>query len=184
MGEGRVTDSARDRVRSGVVQGVLLGLASYVSFLLATQLISRVHSISATDDQVGGMWAVIATIFVFRGSYAKSFAAGVSRLAGTLVSFAICLVYLSLLPYYTWALALLIGISALVMIILGRPDDAATAAVTTAVLIALAKVTPQHAWQEPILRLADTVIGIVVGVAFGWLVRAGRTPGHSGKPEE
>jgi uncharacterized membrane protein YccC len=167
-----VTDSTRDRVRAGVVQGALLGLACYVSFLLATQLVSRVHSISATDDQVGGLWAVIATIFVCRGSYAKSFAAGVSRLAGTLVSFAICLVYLSFLPYHTWALALLIGVSALVMIILGRPDDAATAAITTAVLIALAKVTPQHAWQQPILRLADTVIGVVVGVAAAWLVRA------------
>ncbi len=58
------------------------------------------------------------------------------------------------------------------MIILGRPDDTATAAITTAVLIALAEVTPQHAWQRPILRLADTVIGVVVGVAAAWLVRA------------
>jgi hypothetical protein len=44
-------------------------------------------------------------------------------------------VYLSFLPYHTWALALLIGISALVMIIPGRPDDAATAAITTGLLI-------------------------------------------------
>jgi hypothetical protein len=30
-----VTESARDRVRAGVVQGALLGLACYVSFLLS-----------------------------------------------------------------------------------------------------------------------------------------------------
>ncbi len=44
------------------------------------------------------------------------------------------------------------------MIILGRPDDVGTAAITTAGLIAvaLARVTPQHASQQPILRLADT----------------------------
>jgi hypothetical protein len=54
---------------------------------------------------------------------------------------------------------LLIGASALVMILLGRPGDAATAAISTAVLIILVKLTPHHAWEQPILRLADTVVG-------------------------
>ena len=62
------------------------------------------------------------------------------------------------------------------MIIMGRPDDAATAAITTAVLIALARVTPEHASQQLVLRLADTVIGLIVGVAAAWLVRAVRHP--------
>jgi uncharacterized membrane protein YccC len=171
IGGTGVTDPGRDRLRVAVMECLLLALACYASFLIATQLLSRLHSISATDDQVGGLWAVIATIFVSRGSYAKSLAAGVSRVAGTLVSLAICLVYLVFLPFHVWALPLLIGVSALVMIMLGRPDDAATAAITTAVLIALAKVTPQHAWEQPILRLADTVIGVIVGVGAAWLLR-------------
>jgi uncharacterized membrane protein YccC len=161
-------------VRPAIEEGVVLGLACYASFLVATQVLSRVHSVSAIDDQVGGLWAVIATIFVGRESYARSLSAGVSRLAGTLVSFAICLVYLVFLPFHVWALPVLIGLSALVMLLLGRRDDVATAAITTAVLIALAKVTPQHAWEQPILRLADTVIGVVVGVAVAWLLRAVR----------
>jgi hypothetical protein len=29
----------------------------------------------------------------------------------------------------------------------------------------------QHAWEQPIRRLADTGIGVVVGVAAAWLLR-------------
>ncbi len=39
------------------------------------------------------MWAVIATIFVFRESYTGSRSAAVSRMAATSVSFVLCLIY-------------------------------------------------------------------------------------------
>ena len=32
-----------------------------------------------------------------------------------------------------------------------------------------AAVSPHDAWQQPILRLADTVIGVAVGVAAAWV---------------
>ena len=39
----------------------------------------------------------------------------------------------------------------------------------------MAEVSPHDAWQQPILRLADTVIGVAVGLAAAWLVgRASR----------
>ncbi len=84
-------------------------------------MLSRLHSVSSDDDLVGGLWAVIATIFVTRTTCQRSFAAGVSRIAATLVSFALCLVYLIFLPFHVWALALLIGLSALATMLLGRP---------------------------------------------------------------
>jgi uncharacterized membrane protein YccC len=146
-------------------------VACLTSYWLVTHLLTRAHSISHVDDIIGGLWAVIGTIFVSRNTYQQSFKAGVSRIAGTLVSFAVCLVYLIFLPFHLWALALLIGLSALVTILIGRPDDAATAAISTAVLIALAAVTPQHAWEQPILRLGDTIVGVIVGVAAAWLAR-------------
>jgi uncharacterized membrane protein YccC len=40
---------------------------------------------------------------------------------------------------------------------------------TTAVVLVASSVSPQHAWQQPILRLADTVAGVIVGVAAAWL---------------
>jgi uncharacterized membrane protein YccC len=70
-----------------------------------------------------------------------------------------------------WARAVLIGLSALVMTLIGRAGDAAIAAITTAVAMALAGVTPQRAWEQPALRFADTVIGVIVGGAAAWLGR-------------
>ena len=52
---------------------------------------------------------------------------------------------------------------------IGRPGDAITVAITTAVVLVVAAVSPHDAWQQPILRFADTVIGVAAGVASAWL---------------
>lgn len=54
------------------------------------------------------------------------------------------------------------------IMLLGRPGDAVTAGITTAVIMVVAAVSPQHAWQQPILRLADTVVGVAVGALGAW----------------
>jgi uncharacterized membrane protein YccC len=156
------------QARTAVVECVLLAVACLVTYWLATHLLSRVHSVGRDDDLLGGMWAVIATIFVLRDSFAKSVAAAVSRTSATLASFVLCLIYLAFLPFHAWALALLVGASALAVTLLGRPGDAITAAITTAVIMVVAAVSPQHAWEQPILRLADTVIGVAVGALAAW----------------
>jgi hypothetical protein len=128
-----------------------------VTYWLATHLLSRVHSVGRDDDLLGGMWAVLATIFVLRDSFGKSVAAAVSRMAATSVSFALCLIYLAFLPFH-----------ALAVMLLGRPGDAVTAGITTAVIMVVAAVSPQHAWERPILRLADTIVGVAVGAVAAW----------------
>ena len=153
------------KFRNAVVDGAVLAIACLIIYLLVTRLLSRLYFVSQADDLLGGMWAVIATIFVNRDSYQQSLAAAASRMAATSVSFIICLVYLLFFPFHSWALAVLIGVSVLTVTLLGRPGDAITAAVTTAVVMVVAAVSPQHAWQQPILRFADTVIGVVVGIA-------------------
>jgi uncharacterized membrane protein YccC len=156
-------------IRGAVVDCTVLAIACLITYLLVTRLLSRLYFVSTDDDILGGMWAVIATIFVTRDSYQQSLAAAASRMAATSVSFLICLIYLLFLPFHTWALALLIGVSALTVTLLGRPEDAITAAITTAVVMVVAAVSPHHAWQQPILRLADTVIGVAVGIAAAWI---------------
>jgi Fusaric acid resistance protein-like len=79
-----------------------------------------------TDDLLGGLWAVIATVFVCRFSHHQSTAAAVSGVAATLVSFALSLIYLLFLPFHLWALAALIGASALAAALIGRPGEAIT----------------------------------------------------------
>jgi uncharacterized membrane protein YccC len=90
-------------------------------------------------------------------------------MAATAVSFVLCLIYLIFLPSDIWAMAALIGLSALAVTLIGRPSDALTAAITTAVIMGAAALSPHDAWRQPILRFADTVIGVAVGVGIAWL---------------
>jgi hypothetical protein len=156
------------QARTATVECVIVAVASLITYWLVTHLLPHARSLSRDDDLLGGMWAVLATIFVVRDSFGKSVAAAVSRIAATSVSFALCLIYLAFLPFHAWALAVLVGASALAVMLAGRPDDAVTAAITTAVIMVVAAITPQHAWQQPILRLADTVVGVAVGVVAAW----------------
>jgi multisubunit Na+/H+ antiporter MnhB subunit len=157
------------QARTAVVECVVLAVACLITYWLVTTALSRVYSLSRDDDLLGGMWAVLATIFVLRDSFGKSVAAAVSRMAATSVSFVLCLIYLAFLPFHVWALAVLVGSSALAVMLLGRPGDAVTAGITTAVIMVVAAVSPQHAWQQPILRLVDTVVGVGVGAVAAWV---------------
>ena len=156
-------------VRAAAVDSFLLAAACLISYWLTTRVLSLVYSVSAADDALGGLWAVIATVFLFRDSYNKSLAAAVSRMAATLVSFALCLAYLAFLPFHSWGLAILVGLSVLVAVLIGRPGDEITAGITTAVVMVAAGVSPHDAWRQPSLRLADTAIGVAVGLVAAWL---------------
>jgi uncharacterized membrane protein YccC len=159
----------RAGARVAVLNSVLLGAACLGSYWLTAHLVARVYAVSRADDLIGALWAVIATVFVFRDSYERSLAAATSRVAATAVSFVLCLIYLAFLPFYTWGLAMLIGATVLAVTLLGRPDDVITAAITTAVIMIASELSPHHAWQQPILRLADTVVGVAVGLAAAWI---------------
>ena len=106
------------------------------------------------------MWAVVAVVFVFRDTRAHALSAGIARLIATGVSFALCLPYLLLFPFTPVGLAILLGIGTLVMALLDRRDDIVTTGITTAVVMVVAAMSPQTAWQQPLLRLVNTVVGM------------------------
>ena len=75
-----------------------------ISYWLITQMLARAVSVSRDDHLLGGMWAVVATIFVYRYSYDQTIAAAVSRMAANSLSFVLCLLYLLFFPlmYGEW----------------------------------------------------------------------------------
>jgi uncharacterized membrane protein YgaE (UPF0421/DUF939 family) len=148
-----------------VLRAAILAISCAISYWLITYILANTYSISRDDDLLGGMWAVIATIFVYRYGHAESMHAALSRLTATSVSFALCLVYLLIFPFNIWGMAALIGIASIALTIAGRPNDAMTAAITIAVVMVVAELNPRDAWREPILRLVDTALGVAVGVA-------------------
>jgi uncharacterized membrane protein YgaE (UPF0421/DUF939 family) len=152
-----------------VIRGVVLAISCVLSYWLITHILANTYSISRDDDLLGGMWAVAATIFVYRYSHAESVRAALSRMAATSVSFSLCLAYLMMFPFHLWGMAALIGIGTIVVTIMGRPDDAITTGITIAVVMVVAALSPHDAWRQPILRLVDTAVGVAIGVATAWL---------------
>jgi|SRR5579862_304750 len=152
-------------VRQAAHHSVALAVACFVSYWMITQVLARIHSLSRPDNYLGGMWAVIATVFVYRISYEQSRSAALTRIAATLLSFALCLAYLLIFPFHPLGLAAIIGLGAFLLIVIGRPQDIVTTGITTAVVMVVAALSPQNAWEQPILRLADTTVGIAVGLA-------------------
>jgi uncharacterized membrane protein YgaE (UPF0421/DUF939 family) len=144
-----------------------MAIACLISYSLITYVFAPL--VATQDVYPGGMWATVATIFVFRETRAGSVSAGISRLSATCVSFALCLVYLAMWPFHPAGLAALLGIGTLIMMGLGRREDIVTTAITTAVVMVAAAISPREAWHQPLLRLADTVVGIAVGVACKWI---------------
>ena len=150
-----------------LVYTVDMAIACLITYWIMTHVLSRL--VDKPSDLLGGMWAVVAAVFVFRETRGQSLSAGIARFIATCVSFALCLLYLWMFPFTAVGLATLLGLGTLIMMLLGRRDDIVTTAITTTVVMVVAAMNPQDAWQQPVLRLVDTVVGIAVGVACKWI---------------
>src|SRR5258705_1212876 len=149
-----------------VAYALNMAIACLITYWIMTHALSRF--VDESSDFLGGMWAVVATVFVFRETRLGSLSAGIARLIATCVSFALCLLYLLLFPFTPVGMAALIAIGTIVMASLGRRDDIVTVGITTAVVMVVAAMSPAGASQQPLLRLVDTIVGIAVGVACKW----------------
>jgi uncharacterized membrane protein YccC len=148
------------------VYGLVMAIACALSYAIITKLLAPL--VDEPAMLLGGMWAVVATVFVFRTTRASTLSAALSRLIATCVSFALCLAYLLIFPFSGLGMACVIGIGTIAMMLLGREDEIVTTGITTAVVLVVAGMSPQEAWQQPILRLIDTIVGMAVGVSCKW----------------
>ncbi|OSI23793.1 FUSC family protein [Bradyrhizobium canariense] len=165
---------------SELAYAIMMAVACAASYPVTSRVIGPF--IDRGDSLLGGMWAAVATAFVFRETRVGSLAAGVSRLVATCVSFALCSIYIALLPVNAGGIVLLIGAGAIVMQSFRRPEDIITTSITSIVLMGVAAIDPEHAFEQPVLRLFDTVTGIGIGVPLRWgiscaMARPGIVPG-------
>jgi len=115
------------------------------------------------------MWAVVAVVFVFRDTREQALQAGGDRLIATCISFALCQIYLLILPFTPMTTVVVIPVVAMsarrprtVMASVPRPRSAA-------IPMVLAAMNPETALQQPMLRLVDTLFGVAVGVICKWI---------------
>jgi uncharacterized membrane protein YccC len=150
-----------------VVYSLNMAVACLITYWVITSILAKF--VDQASDFLGGMWAVVAVVFVFRDTRAHALSAGIARLIATCVSFALCLPYLLIFRFTPVGLAALLGLGTLIMAALDRRDDIVTTGITTAVVMVVAAMSPQSAWQQPVLRLVDTVVGIAIGVICKWI---------------
>jgi uncharacterized membrane protein YccC len=145
-----------------------MALACLITYWIMVTIHSRV-GLGTSSEVVGTLWAIVSTVYVFRDTRAKSVSASVGRVIATVVSFALCFIYLLLFPFTTLGLVVVLSCGTLVMMVLGRRDEIGLTGVTTAVVMLVAAIDAQNAWQQPLLRLMDTLIGIAVGMTCKWV---------------
>jgi len=52
--------------------GCTLAISCFISYAVITHILTRAYFVSRGDDLLGGMWAVAATIFVYRESFNRA----------------------------------------------------------------------------------------------------------------
>jgi hypothetical protein len=77
-----------------IIYALEMSIACAISYSIITYCLALF--VNRASDFLGGMWASVATVFVFRDTRANSLSAGLARLIATCVSFALCLLYLVL----------------------------------------------------------------------------------------
>src|SRR5262245_7984585 len=100
-----------------VTYAIDMAIACFITYWVMTFLLPRIVGWHSTS--VGVLWAMISTVFVYKDTRAHSLSAGISRLIATFAGFALCLIYLSLLPATTIGMGALITVGVLLMIISG-----------------------------------------------------------------
>jgi hypothetical protein len=74
------------------LHGLTLSILCMITYWLITRMLAHMISVSRNEDLLGGMWAVVATVFVYSYSYEESVAAALSRMGATSLSFALCFI--------------------------------------------------------------------------------------------
>lgn len=161
--------SRRIRLRD-LVEAIGLGIACTIAFIVA-RTTGGVLDESDGSAEIGAMWAVAATVFVFRATVAEALSSTWTRLGATLLSLAVCLVYLLLLPVTAVGVGVVIGAGALLALLVGLPEDAALTGITSVVVLVVADLAPpDQRWLQPLLRLLDTAVGTAVGLLLASLL--------------
>jgi uncharacterized membrane protein YgaE (UPF0421/DUF939 family) len=162
-----------------IAYSINMAIACLISYWTMTNALAPLVGIDT--DYLGGMWATVATVFVFRDTRKGSLSAGVQRFIATCVSFALCQLYLWVFPFEAIGMAALLGIGTLIMMKLRRREEIVTTAITTAVVMVVAAMDARHARLQPLLRLLDTIVGISIGIGAKW-VASRLFYSYAGKP--
>jgi hypothetical protein len=86
MGQDQIKNDRNRISAKDLIFAVEMTIACAISYSIMTS--GLVRFVDKPSDFLGGMWAVIATVFVFRDSRSNSMSAALSRLIATCIGIA------------------------------------------------------------------------------------------------
>ena len=89
--------TTRKTIAAAALFALNMAIACTITYAIITHVLAPF--VDKSDDLLGGMWAMVATVFVFRDTRVHSVSAGVARLAATTLSIVLCLQYLLNFPF-------------------------------------------------------------------------------------
>jgi uncharacterized membrane protein YccC len=149
-----------------VAYAVGTGIACLITYWVMISLLPGLTARPSTPVAI--IWAVISAAFIYKDTRSHSMSAGISRLLGALISVVLCSTFPTLFQPSPVGMAILIAIGTIATIWLDRSGEIGVTGMTTAAVLVVSIGDPQKAWQQPVMRLLDTVAGIIVGVACKW----------------
>lgn len=163
--------SVRSARARHLVEAGFLAVATVVAWYLVTPLGHLLLGAQDADAELAGMWSVVGAAFVFSDSVRVSRHSFASRTIATLISSALCLLYLLVFPVTPWGIAGVVGLGAVVLSAGHLQAETVTTSITTAVVLVVADLdVTGAAWHEPLVRVGATVIGGAVGLTSAWCV--------------
>jgi uncharacterized membrane protein YccC len=141
------------------IQSAVVALASYFAGLHFTGFFH------ANSSVIGAVWCVVAGIVVLQATPHETVKASILRMVGTLVGAFTAAVYLYFFPYNVFGMAITVGVTVFLCMILRIPDNGRLAAITVVIVLAFSRAMPDiNPWSNAGLRFFESCIGAVIAM--------------------
>lgn len=159
------------------VQIALVSLASYWAGFHFTHLF---HEASAS---IGGLWSMISGIVVLQATRRETWSSASLRVLGTFIGAVISALYLGVLPFSPWGMALSILATVILCQLFRIPDHARLAAITVAVIMVISSLHPDlNPLQNSALRFSESFLGTAMAVLAILFWPSGGLPARPAEP--
>ena len=124
-----------------------------------------------TAAVIGALWSAVTVLAVFKDEWTETWHSFWSTLASGLLGGGVAILYLLYLPQKMLALAVVMVVALLSSQLLGFQDRGRQVVSTVLLIVIFSHLNRSAPWLNVGMRLAEVLIGSMVGLLGGWLLR-------------
>lgn len=152
-------------LRSAVITALVL-LAYFLGYGLDELIPTHV-----TAAVIGALWSAVTVLAVFKDQWPDTRSSFWSILSSGAVGAVAAMIYLVYVPPHMVSLALVMGLSLLLSQLLGFADRGRQVVSTLLLIVIFSHLNSSAPWLNASMRLAEVVVGALVGLLGGYLLR-------------